>query len=806
MLKLFAFILSSVVAIYPYSARANAPPVVPQYEVPAARTAAAQSAGNPGAGLSTTGKFAALELRITDGPQSLPVSGMFNNPGGGSLIYTAASSEATVATVSITESILTITPVAAGATDITITARDDAADLEVAQTFRVTAISLISPGTSIPDQQLTASGEPRTLDLSDYSGPQGNPLSFTASSNDLTAATVGVDGNILTITPLAPGTATITITVRNNPLDAGITLDFRVQVANFPPTSLGSSGIPDQQLVFAGPAKLLDLNDYFSDTEGDKLRYSDAVSSNLAVATVFKGDPTNFLFITPTPNGVLGTTDISVTANDRFGGTLTQVFQVETTNQAPISCCTFTTSTTTVAGGPDTIDLDGFFSDPDASSIPDHALSYTAVSDNKAVATVSISESILTITPVKRGTADITVTASDGLENASLAVQAFVNPSTPHTTGIPNQSLSLSGSSRSLTLNLNDYFSDPDGDSLAYNVDIEAVGTQRVTLTTFGGSDLGINPLGAGVDKFTVTARKIANETAFTTQTSFLAVVDPQPPRLKPGMNIGGSSSRISAHSPQTFNLDDYFEASVPLSYRANSADSSTVRVRIDGSSLTVTPVRSDGGPTRITVIASNGLSSSLFYVFDVSVPNNTPTASGRNIILRFTDTGQITFANHGLYFTDPDGDPLSYTTRSNNTNIVSVSISPATGETLLRAQGAGIASIRVTARDPLGASVTRDFVVLVSGTAPSVTATILNPGQRFLLQRIGDSTDPDNQVRLDLSGYFSDADGGQPIYTVAQDTFFFVNSSLSGNILTITPTDRPGVAPPSRSPPLIES
>ena len=790
------FTLISMVAAHAVGAEKAAPVdlVVPQYEVPAARTAAAQSAGNPGAGLSTTGKFAALELRITDGPQSLPVSGMFNNPGGGSLIYTAASSEATVATVSITESILTITPVAAGATDITITARDDAADLEVAQTFRVTAISLISPGTSIPDQQLTASGEPRTLDLSDYSGPQGNPLSFTASSNDLTAATVGVDGNILTITPLAPGTATITITVRNNPFDAGVTLNFQVQVINVPPTS---DGIPDQQLVFASPARLLDLNDYFSDTEGDELSYSDAVSSNQAVATLFKGDPTNFLLITPTPNGILGTTDISVTANDRFGGTLTQVFQVETTNQAPISCCAFTTSTETVAGGPDTIDLDDFFSDPDASSIPDHALSYTAVSDNKTVATVSISESILTITPVKRGAADITVTASDGLENASLTVRAFVNPSAPTTTGIPNQRLSLSGAGGSLTLNLNDYFSDPDGDSLEYEFLAEPQGTRRATEVNLRDNLLFVSKSRSirttGIDEIRVTARKVVNGKTFTNRASFFAVVDPQPPRLKPGMNIGGRFSRISAHSPQTFNLDDYFEASVPLSYRPSSADSSKVRVRIDGSSLTVTPVRSGGGSTRITILVSHGLGSSLFYTFDVSVPNNTPTASGRNTVFRFTDTGQIAFADHGLYFTDLDDDPLSYTTRSNNTNIISVSISPATGNTLLRAKGVGIGSIRITARDPLGASVTRDFVVLVIGTAPSVTATILGPNQRYLLQRIGNSTDPDNQVRLDLNDYFSDADGGQPIYTVAQDTSFFVNSSLSGNILTITPTDRPG-------------
>ncbi len=787
-LSALLFALISMVVAHAVGAEEAAPPVVPQYEVPAARTAAAQSAGNPGAGLSTTGKFAALELRITDGPQSLPVSGMFNNPGGGSLIYTAVSSEATVATVSISESLLTITPLAAGTTDITITARDDAADLEVAQTFRVTAISLISPGTSIPNQQLTSSGGPQTLDLSDYiSDPQGNPLSFTASSNDLTAATVGVDGNILTITPLAPGTSTITITVRNSPFDAGVTLDFQVQVVNFPPTPTGD-GIPNQHLVYSAPSKLLDLSDYFSDTEGDTLGY-DSVSSNPMAATVVKGDPSNFLFIIPIAPG---TTDISVTARDALGATATQVFQVEITNQAPISCCTSTMSTMTVAGGPETIDLDDFFSDPDASSIPNHALSYKAVSDNTAVATASINGNILTITPIKRGTASVAVIASDGLENASLAVRALVNPSTPTTTGIPNQGV-LFSNVISPSLDLDDYFSDPDGDRLIYSVKVEVLGSNKATLYNFVDRTLIIGPFSIGSDKFTVTASKIANETTFTTQASFLAIVKPEKPHLTE-VRIGGSSNRISIHSPQTFNLNDYFESPLPLSYSASSADSNTVGVRIDGSRLTVTPVRTDGGPTRITIIASDEINPILSYMFDVSVLNSTPTTRGEDRNFKFTDTNQIVFSNHGLYFTDPDGDTLSYTTRSNNTNIVSVSISPNTGATILRAERVGTAAIRVTASDPLGASVTRDFSVSVAGNAPRSIDIILNPSLIFMLQRIGNRTDPDNQVRLDLSKYFSDADGGQPIYTVAQSPPLFVNSRISGNILTITPTDRPGI------------
>lgn len=60
-----------------------------------------------------------------------------------------------------------------------------------------------------------------------------------------------------------------------------------------------------------------------------------------------------------------------------------------------------------------TIDLGEHFSDPDR-----EILTYTAVSSDEKVATVSVADDILTVTSVADGNAEITVTATDGAENS----------------------------------------------------------------------------------------------------------------------------------------------------------------------------------------------------------------------------------------------------------------------------------------------------------------------------------------------------------------------------------------------------
>ncbi len=79
---------------------------------------------------------------------------------------------------------------------------------------------------------------------------------------------------------------------------------------------------------------------------------------------------------------------------------------------------------------------------------------------------------------------------------------------------------------------------------------------------------------------------------------------------------------------------------------------------------------------------------------------------------------------NVAWYFTDPDGDALTYTVRSNGNSIVTAAVS---GRTVrLTPVGAGTAMVTVTARDPGGLSAMQSIAVTV--TAPGITGFTDDP------------------------------------------------------------------------------
>jgi len=75
-----------------------------------------------------------------------------------------------------------------------------------------------------------------------------------------------------------------------------------------------------------------------------------------------------------------------------------------------------------------------------------------------------------------------------------------------------------------------------------------------------------------------------------------------------------------------------------------------------------------------------------------------------------------------GLYFSDPDGDALSYTAESHDAGVVTASVSGDTVELTPVAQGP--ATVVVTARDPGGLSVTDFFKAHVSPPISAVGPT----------------------------------------------------------------------------------
>ena len=74
---------------------------------------------------------------------------------------------------------------------------------------------------------------------------------------------------------------------------------------------------------------------------------------------------------------------------------------------------------------------------------------------------------------------------------------------------------------------------------------------------------------------------------------------------------------------------------------------------------------------------------------------------------------GETATLDVSSYFSDPDGDPLTYAATSSNAEVVTVTVAAAT--ITIRAVASGVATVTVTARDPGGLSASSSFGVSVS-------------------------------------------------------------------------------------------
>ena len=90
---------------------------------------------------------------------------------------------------------------------------------------------------NIPDQTLTEGGSTRTVDVSaSFADPDGDALTYGASSNLPSVARVSVAGSDVTLTPVAAGTAAVTVTA-TDPGGQSATQRFDVTVNEDPGTT-----------------------------------------------------------------------------------------------------------------------------------------------------------------------------------------------------------------------------------------------------------------------------------------------------------------------------------------------------------------------------------------------------------------------------------------------------------------------------------------------------------------------------------------------------------------------------------------
>ena len=387
----------------------------------------------------------------------------------------------------------------------------------------------ITNGT-IPAQTVNLGATATTVTVWTYfSDPDGDVLTYTATSSDTAIATVSVSGSVVSLTAVTQGTATITVKATDR-LSLSATQTFSVTVPNRAPVASGT--ISDQTLD-VGETFTVDPTTYFSDPDGDALTYTYYFSGTAVSIGDAPGGGVIYTAI------AAGTATGKIKAADPGGlsATLSFSMTVSQSNRAPVASETIPDQTVDVGGSATTVDVSSYFTDAD-----NDTLTYTASFSDTAKVTVSVSSATVSITAVATGTATITVTATD--PGSLTATQTFsvtvVQPNrTPTAVGtVLKQTISPGAST--VSVNLSGHFSDPDGDALTYTASSSdtAVATASVSGTTVSVSRVSVTATGTAT--ITVTATDPGGLSATQTFSVTVAVAthaEPQQADAIPGLS-----------------------------------------------------------------------------------------------------------------------------------------------------------------------------------------------------------------------------------------------------------------------------
>ena len=615
----------------------------------------------------------------------MDASDHFTDPDGDALVYSASSSSPANARVSMSGSTVSVTAVSQGSADVTVTATDPGG-LSATQTFEVTVPNRVPvAGDPIDDIEVFV-GDEAEVDASDhFTDPDGDPLLYSASSSSPATARVSMSVSTVRVDAVSQGGATVTVTA-TDPGGLSATQTFEVTVPNRAPEAVGQ--MPDAE-TFVGESVEIALVGYFSDPDGDALAYA-AVSSNAGVVTVTVSDAD--LQVTGVGQGAAV---VTITVTDPYGLSATQVFVVTVPNRAPEAVGQMPDAETFV-GEPVEIALAGYFSDPDGDD-----LAYSAVSSNAGVVTVTVSDADLQVTGVGQGAAVVTITVTDpyGLSATQVFVVTVPNRG-PEAVGRMPDAETFVG--EPVEIALAGYFSDPDGDDLAYSAISSNAGVVTVTVSD---ADLRVTGVGQGAAVVTVTVTDPYGLSA--TQVFVVAVPNRGPEavgRMPDAETFVGESVEIA--------LADYFSDpdGDDLDYFASSSDEGVATVSVTDATLRVASVGQGVATVTVTATDPGGLSAT--QAFTVTVPNRVPVVSDPipDAQVNVAESFELTLSDH---FSDPDGDDLTYAATSSDEGVATASASGAS--LTVAGVGQGAATVTVTATDPGGLSVEQSFTVTVA-------------------------------------------------------------------------------------------
>ena len=157
------------------------------------------------------GSIAALTVEVGETVTHMLVS-YFRDPDGDPLVFVATAADARVAGVSVDGGTVSVAALAKGGTTVSVTATDTEG-LTAVQVFSVTVPNRAPVAVGVAPADTVAVGETSTLDPATYfRDPDGDSLVYAATASDTTVVGVSVSPGAVTVTAIAKGEATVSIT------------------------------------------------------------------------------------------------------------------------------------------------------------------------------------------------------------------------------------------------------------------------------------------------------------------------------------------------------------------------------------------------------------------------------------------------------------------------------------------------------------------------------------------------------------------------------------------------------------------
>ena len=289
----------------------------------------------------------------------------------------------------------------------------DPAGLEAEATVIVKVVSTNEAPTAVDDAAETEEDQPVVIDvLANDRDPDGDRLRVVAVASPVHGTTTVAGGGVrYEPAPAYSGTDAFNYTVADaGGLTARAMVTVEVLPVNHPPEAEDDEAetLEDQPVV-------VDVLANDSDPDGDRLRVVSVTAPSHGTAVVAPGgvrySPSRdyhgadaFTYTVADPRGLTATARAALT--------------VRPVNDAPAPVGAIVDQALEEGGEPVTLDVAPYFTDVDGD-----ALAFTAASSDPQAATVAVTGTSLTLTPVVTGAAVITVTATD--PGGLTATQAF---------------------------------------------------------------------------------------------------------------------------------------------------------------------------------------------------------------------------------------------------------------------------------------------------------------------------------------------------------------------------------------------